>query len=358
MAPAKIKKSERNSSIELLRIIAMLCIVCHHFVVYGNFEFEKISFGINKFMLDNLALGKLGVNIFIIISGYYLIKSNLHKEKIVRLILDVQFYALVMYSFCVAAGVEEFSSNSLFHSFTTIIYGEYWFFTAYIVLFLIAPYINILLNNLTRGQHLKLILILVFLSCFISDFMYGKVYINQLGVFIMLYCIGAFIRLYPEGILDKKYIGVLCVFSSMFMFVLFNLSKELAGIKGEYHYASQHILILAWSIGMFIMFLQITIPCSKIINTISSATFGIYLIHDNPHMRSFLWETVFKNAEYTYSKLFPVHMIKSVLTVFVICLIIELLRKAVIHILTLCISSIKNFIKKDCKKNLSQHALQ
>ena len=69
--PCKIINKDRNSSFELLRIISMLLIVAHHFVVHGNFDLIS-SFSKNVFFLQSLSMfGKFGVNLFVLISGYF-----------------------------------------------------------------------------------------------------------------------------------------------------------------------------------------------------------------------------------------------------------------------------------------------
>ena len=67
----KANNKLRNSSFELLRITSMLLIVAHHFVVHGKFDLTA-SFSKNIFFLQSLSMfGKLGVNLFVLISGYF-----------------------------------------------------------------------------------------------------------------------------------------------------------------------------------------------------------------------------------------------------------------------------------------------
>src|SRR5574344_1877581 len=88
-------KKDRQSNIELLRILAIIMITLHHFSLYlglynnSNLGMEKNIFGIVLF-----SLGKIGVNIFIIISGYFLIDSKSNIKKIIKLWLEVLFYSV------------------------------------------------------------------------------------------------------------------------------------------------------------------------------------------------------------------------------------------------------------------------
>jgi len=51
---------KRNSSLELLRILSMVMILAHHYVIHNGYSFELIPFGINRFLLQILLLGGTG----------------------------------------------------------------------------------------------------------------------------------------------------------------------------------------------------------------------------------------------------------------------------------------------------------
>lgn len=70
----------RESNIELSRILSMLAIVAHHFVwnsgVTELYDFSHISRDM-EFMQLFGAWGKTGINIFVLISGFFLCTSTL-----------------------------------------------------------------------------------------------------------------------------------------------------------------------------------------------------------------------------------------------------------------------------------------
>ena len=62
--------NKRQSNIELLRILAMILIIAHHFALFGAFGFSETAVSINKLWIQFIQIGgKIGVNIFILISG-------------------------------------------------------------------------------------------------------------------------------------------------------------------------------------------------------------------------------------------------------------------------------------------------
>lgn len=67
----------RNSNIEMLRIMSMFLIILHHGTLYSGFDFPLQSISISKMCVDILSMGgKIGVSLFILITGYFLSQSE------------------------------------------------------------------------------------------------------------------------------------------------------------------------------------------------------------------------------------------------------------------------------------------
>ena len=83
------KKNIRNSNIELFRIITMLVIVAHHYVVNSGIAdilFSNSSMGVkNIFYLIFGCGGKTGINCFVLITGYFMCKSKITLRKFLKL---------------------------------------------------------------------------------------------------------------------------------------------------------------------------------------------------------------------------------------------------------------------------------
>lgn len=72
------------------------------------------------------------------------------------------------------------------------------------------------------------------------------------------------------------------------------------------------------------LLIQIFIPC------VAACTFGIYLLHDNPQIRLFLWEQICHNQNYINSQWFIVRIIICVILVFAFGIVVEMFRKRLI----------------------------
>ena len=71
-------KKERNSNIELFRIIVMLLIVAHHYVLgYGTLMHDNPMTVQSWFLYFWGMWGKTGINCFVLITGYYMCKSDI-----------------------------------------------------------------------------------------------------------------------------------------------------------------------------------------------------------------------------------------------------------------------------------------
>lgn len=79
---------KRDSNIELLRIIMMIAIVAHHYVVNSGimelYDFSNITGNMIFLQIFGFA-GKAMINGFLVISGYFMVKQNTSLKKIIRL---------------------------------------------------------------------------------------------------------------------------------------------------------------------------------------------------------------------------------------------------------------------------------
>lgn len=323
---------KRNSSIELLRIIAMLFIVLSHYSVHGGFKFDSINNYFNRFFLQIIVLGNLGVDIFVLISGYFNIKSKYSFKKVIQLIAQVLFYSIFFYVIFILSGNTTFSIKTFIKTIFPTIFQEYWFFTTYIIMYIFTPYINKFLKYITRNTHLKLIITMLIIWSIIPTFTPSDMYGNVVVQFFMLYLIGAYIRLYPDNLLSrKKTITIILVSICIILLLLSTIILDSIHKYSSDLYSRSSILIVILAVGILTMFLKVNISYNKIINTIGGCTFGVYLIHDNNYVRSWLWIDFLKNYSYANSEFLIIRIILSVIIVFVVCIIIEFLRKKVIE---------------------------
>ena len=110
------------------------------------------------------------------------------------------------------------------------------------------------------------------------------------------------------------------------------------------------IFLLLISSCLFLGFHKLSFE-SKTVNFIASSVFGVYLIHDNPYLRTFIWNKLFCVADYQDSCWLIPYSVAVVLIVFFCCCIIELLRKYIfepsyLRVLMVFLNPLKQKVKK------------
>ena len=124
---------KRKSNFELLRIIAMIFIILHHFVVHQPDSFINMNIMSSSNFIYSLFFsgGKFGVALFIMITGYFMIDKDFKFNKLIKLELQVLFYTLSIFLLLLITGVTEFNFTELFTSIFPVINKKYWFITSY-----------------------------------------------------------------------------------------------------------------------------------------------------------------------------------------------------------------------------------
>ncbi len=340
-APDSTPGKVRSSNLELYRIVVMLLIVLHHYIANSGLvnilENETFSGKATVALLMG-AWGKPGINCFVLITGYFMCTSQITMRKFAKLILEVYFYKAILYTIFVITGYITLTASVVMRvlvgPFTSVASN---FTGCYVLFFLLIPFINKLIHSLSQKQHLTLILLLLAIYTVIGGLDGISVFsakMNYVSWFTVLYLIAAYIRLYPNKLLDNtKLWGWATVISFLLgiasVVAGFFLGSKLSMPKLIYFFVSDCNKILALSFGVtsFLFFKNIRIPYSKFINTVGATTFGVLCIHANsPTMRQWLWGSFLKVTEVYSSALFPVYAIVSTLAIFAVCSVIDILR--------------------------------
>lgn len=362
-----MEKKQRNSNIELLRIIAMLMIVAHHFSVHGGFSFDSSRISVNLIWVQFLQLGgKVGVDIFVLISGYYLVsRTSFSTYKVLKLWGQMLFYSVVIFVAAVGFDFSVFSKKALLDTFFPVSMGQWWFASTYFVLFLLSPFLNAALTNMSKGQYQQLLLltiviwsILPSLSGLYPRFSVIAPQLSNLVWFGTLYSLAAYIRLWHPSLrhTSRYYLTIsactyLITLLSAIVFDYLNMIQQTVEFVPTVLFEMNSITILVISVTVFLGFLQIDLLQSKVVNITASATFGVYLLHDQGFIRPLLWETIFKNATYTNSSLLIPYSLAVIIIVYLMCTFVELVRITTIESpLLSVIHSVSDVIDKSVER--------
>ena len=308
---------KRSSNIELLRIIAMLMIVVHHFSVHGPWPsgggagaalaVDFLSFG-----------GKIACDIFVLITGYFMIKSRFRIRGILRLIFETLLYSLAIFAiFAIATnglGADDVAIDfrRIQAALLPISSNEYWFVTTFIVMMALIPIQNLVFAQLSaRGRFAVASIGFVVFSA-VPTVLLANSYTSNVVWFCYLYFIGGSIRylrddpallsnppakvpwLNPAYVAVKyplatMFLALLVLFGSMVVLNYLYVKIEFNLIGTTWFIGQNTLPAFFAALGMFCVFSNLSIPYVALINKCGGSVFGVYLIHDNPIVRNLLW---------------------------------------------------------------------
>ncbi|MBR4325110.1 MAG: acyltransferase family protein [Bacteroidales bacterium] len=329
-----IYKKHRDSNLELFRILTMLLIIAHHYVVNSGLTDTNGPIFSNPLSADSIFLllmgtwGKIGINCFVLITGYFMCKSEITLTKFLKLVLEIMFYKIIIGLVFILFNYQPFEWKSFLKLFVPVLSVKQNFAGCFIIFFLFIPFLNVLIRNLDERKHIYLLIM-----CSITYILFGTVHrvdMNYVSWFMVLYIISSYIRLYPKKwMTNLKFCGLMFLFT-VILSALSVLACTWLGIKiGKnvpYYFVTDSNALLAVLTGIFafLSFKNLKLPYNNFINAVASTTFGILLIHANSDtMRQWLWKDTLDNVGH-YSM--PHYVIGCILCVFTVCSIIDFLR--------------------------------
>lgn len=289
----KTTSSGRNSSIELLRILAMCGVLLLHYnneLAGGGLLYAS---GLNRGILVFLeSMCICAVNLYMLISGYYL--SGTVKRKVVKALeLLIQTALIGMAIQCVSAILS--GTFRLERVLLWLIPNNY-FVTLYLAVYVLSPYVNLVLGRLSRSGLNKLtgLVVLLFsiwptavelLEALTQTSFSGFVPISSKGSlegytvvnFMMMYLLGAFIRANEDrlsAVPGWKYL--LGFFGSVG--VLTAMASVEAVSAWEYLWCYCNPLVVLMPCCLLLVFLKWNFH-SRMINHLAKSAFTCYLVH-------------------------------------------------------------------------------
>jgi hypothetical protein len=324
----------RSSNLELFRIIAMILIVAHHYVVNSgllNCITSDVTSAKSLFLLIFGWAGKTGINCFVLITGYFMCTSKITLRKGLKLLLEVELYKILIFIIFLATSYVDFSFKLMLKSILPITSLKTGFVSCYLVFFCFIPFLNILIHAMNQKQHITLTSLCL---CIFSIFpcLHINITYSYVSWFMVIYLISSYIRLYPPKVFsNQKLIGILmllCISCSWLSIYIGTYIYQFTGKNLIYFLVadSNKPLAVLTAVVSFLFFKNLKIGYSKFINTIAASAFGVLLIHANSDtMRQWLWKDILDNVGHYNSNIF-LHAILCVLGIYIICTIIDFIR--------------------------------
>lgn len=330
-----MKHTERESNFELLRILCMLIIILSHYCVHSGFDTSAISNTFNKYFIMSSGLGEVGVDCFILISGYFLVSGTFRARKLFQLELEILTYSISISLLTFFLFPDAFAGTELFSVFFPTLTGQYWFMSIYLLLYTLSPFTNFFLNNATQKMVETCLISLLAIYIVIptlTGFTIGGG--SSISTHVTLYMLGGYIRLYPERLafFSKTKACVLLALGSYLFIAASTVFFDYIPLRSYNYFMMDNSLpIVFCSLGLFLAFRNMRSFHSASINTAAASTLGAYLIHDNPSVRKILWSQLLHTTSYAESPFLVFHALLAVIGIFLVCVAVDKVRILIVE---------------------------
>lgn len=333
----KEKQIMRQSNLELFRIILMLLIIGHHCSVHGGLL--NINESVNYFIAYAFApIGKIAFDAYLALSMWFLVNQTFRMKRFINTWFITGFYTLLFtIIYFLLSG--NFTGGYLFASFLPMTGMSHGFASTYLAFYLLLPILTLVRKYINEKQNIYIILVLSLIE--IVPYLWFPVsgiiqpLTSEVTFYVLCYFIMLYLKEHPVSIKNNKWVlfgiivlvwgGILAMYlvlphiQSQWVQIL--IGKILNVTAFEYSIPSI-IAGYAW----FFLVKDINIPQSKIINSIAKASFPVLLVHDHILFSGYLWTSIFKTQQWGYSKYFVIYFILTILSIYFIVYVIELLR--------------------------------
>lgn len=338
----KVESGEkRNYGIDLLRIVSMFMVVMLHIL---PLEVGKIL-SIKKEVVYFLECACFcAVNCYALISGYVGVRKNKRSySNIIYLWFQVVFISLMAYLALIIIDPTQFRWANLLKVFFPVLMQEYWYFSAYFLLFLVMPVLNYIVTTLPK-KKLQILFVTTFpLISILNVIKHVEVFGILNGYSFLwlaiLYMLGAYIYLYnpfknstSKSCFRNYWISIILLFLTRIVIGL--LSKRFVGLERYVNIFLDYpsVFVLLSSIFLLAGFSKLNIKPNKIIPKISSLTFGIYLIHLTDVFRIYILDHLYYVYSYNIFVLVLLIMLFAII-VYLISLAIDYIRLNIFNVL-------------------------
>lgn len=326
---------KRNSNIEVMRIL-MVLITAHHLAIWGFFKNSSVtSISPNIVWLQLLeSVGKIGVDIFILITGYFYLNSIPTLKKVLNLTNRVRLYSLIMFITVLMVGTTtKFSIGLIIKSLFPTIWSMYWFITAYVIIYIFSGFLSKGFQKMTQEQANKLILISVILFMFLPTFLNS--WTSTVTELLPAFFLGIYLRNFK---LSQGYIRILNILTLVSIIIGLGIifigdsigsilsNAKLIELAARPFYIGSSPLAMIIATYIFIRVLSVEKQTNNFVNRVSSSALAIYLIQDYAPFRNILWNDIFKISKLVFDMNFlflVVYSLVAVVAIVVLAIIID-----------------------------------
>ena len=267
----------RNYGIDLLRLVLMYMVCMLHVLKAGGIldACEGIAVKHGAFWLLE-AFCVSAVDGFAIISGYMASDKPPRHSKLLEMWAQVFFYSFVLTAIFTALGIRQsWEPVEMLQAALPVTFSKFWYFTGFVVVFLVGPYIHRVVQTMQRKEARVAILVLALLFVRVIEDPFETGYGYSTLWLLVMYCLGALAKRARllEAVSSRKLVLLLglCVWGSWQFYMTLGSTRLM-------NYISPTVVLSGLVLVVLFSRLQLG---GRVLSKLSPLAFGVYLFQLN-----------------------------------------------------------------------------
>jgi hypothetical protein len=335
-------KTSRNMGLYILRAMAMFLVIVLHFVGQGGLLSHAVEGSVKYWLLSAVQIVAFCcVNLYGLTTGYLMCDQAFRLSRVVKLWATTLFWSVAVSCVLFVIFPESRTMKEMVSMFFPLLRGRYWFFTAYFVVMMVSPALNLLIRNLTVGQY-RLLLAALFL-------VFGVIPVGALGNdvlristghhfswLIVLYLIGGYFKKTEQtrAVSPRKYLAGFFLFAAVHLLYRILTTAVGLGAFSNLLLTYPSPVVVGEAICLFLYckdaFAEVSarsIP-GKLIRFAAPGVYSVYIIHVHPQV---YWKpeivNLFRAWDFWNAPAVLGAMLVTTAAVFVVCVCLDAVRQ-------------------------------
>lgn len=325
MAIQSITTGPRQTNFEILRMIAMffvLMVHCTFDIPFPTAETIDSDFvpSATRALIQTTAL--YGVNIFVMISGWFTIKFTL--RGLGNFLFQIYYFGAIILLFLSLNGVEQFTLGRLY--LIVMLHKSGWFTASYLILFLLAPVLNKYSEYAEKKDFMRflipyfiMLIIFGYLHAWNDEIGRGYSALSMVGMYLLARYARKYVNIRHGG---RLFLACTVLNSILTLCVeRFNIPMIVNSYDNPF--------VFLGALGLIFYFNKLEVKYSRVINYMARSTFAVYLLHIYPNVMD--WFTGYCKVIYDSSDgiLCLLKMALFLLTVYVLAIVLDAPRRLI-----------------------------
>ena len=331
-------KTTRSSNLELLRILCMLLIIGDHLT--GQSGIADYTTLPSSFAFCLIGCGsRIACNVFVLIGAWFLCEQPYKTRRPLSLWLSLWLYTVPVTLLCKLAGLDV-SWGALRWAAFPASTRQLWFISDYLLLLLCVPLLNRLLRGLSRPAHRGLLAVLA-VPLIVYPTLFGEngAVSDTAWMFLYEYLLIAYLCRWPDNrlahLLQHRAAALGLGLWLPLLNTILRAVLETRGLTdgkafqymAYYRTALGALPNLLAALALFYLFKGLDLGCVRWVNALAGTTLGVYILHQVPAFRGFLWNGLLQ-AEAHHGSVG--YTLLAILAVFLGCAAVDALRTALV----------------------------